>query len=291
MSIFKIKNCWFVICIFLIVACSNHKKQKDQVVQAKPFSDTLRAHIITLKKNNNNAFLIPIHVINLNNDYLILTYLTKNNFIRVIKLPDMKPLYSWGRQGKGPNEFIKPPVYYNHKNDELIIYAWLQRRLITYSVGDSTLKKKGVQSLTYHDQLNPLDRIRRINDSLYFADYGKQTVEKTDHEYIALKPDSKKPLFLFGKYPHTKLKGLKRYFQYIKTNVAQPNGSKFAAFYIYYNKFKIFNKDGKLLELIQIDDPFISNSLKNKKDVLYRNVDYSSNEYIYSCGVYMSKKG
>lgn len=129
-----------------------------------------------------------------------------------------------------------------------------------------------------------------MNDNLYFADYGRRRIEETDREYIALKPADKKPLFFFGKYPATELNGIKRYRQYRKTDVAKPNGLKFAAFYFYYNMFKIFNLDGKLLKTIHIRDPFISKKLRNKEKIHYRTVECATNKYIYTIGFYENKK-
>jgi hypothetical protein len=264
--------------LFLFVACSSKKTDQIQTVQAKPFSDTLRSHTVALK--NPLSLLHPFRIKNLNNNYLITLKLKKNNFIQVYKLPTLQFLYNWGKQGKGPNEFIMYPDYLSRNGNNLIIHDVILKALRTYKVTDTTLKKAGKRrSLSYKTETALLNGIQRINDSLYFVNYVPHD-NKYKHEYVALRPDDKDTLFTFGKYPPTQFEGKKKYSEFIKSNLVKPDGSKFAAFYSHYNKFKIFDDKGNLLKVIHIHDPFIPHNAIKQKKFTYRAATYASNNYI-----------
>lgn len=273
------------ISLILSISCSRHQSHIDQKVQARPFSDTLRSNAIPLERATPSQ---PFRIINLDNDYLIITKLKKNDFISVYKLPGLQFLYNWGRHGNGNNRFKDMVTEFIPKaGDRLIMYDASLDELRTYKVGNFALKKISEQSLSYHNQKEPLDNLKRVNDNLYFSTYGMMNVN-TNYEYVALRPGNNDILFLFGQYPATDLKRRKRFNLFYKTNVIKPNGSKFAAFYIHYNKFKLFNTKGKLLKIIHVHDSSIND--KNTIHFTYRWSEYASNKYIYAIGVYATSK-
>jgi hypothetical protein len=230
-------------------------------------------------------FLNPASIINLNDRYLILNDFRPDNFFHVFSLPGVKYLYSWGKQGRGPDEFLQNPVYIDKNEDELIVFDGMLQTLRYFSVNDTTLIKSREVSLAYEGQVEPLNRIRRIHDTLYAVDYGSSIQEETNHEHMALEPGEEIPLFTFGEYPNTNLEGFDRYSEFLKTNIAKPDGSRFAAFYIAHNMFKIYNSGGDLLALIEVTDPYLQNVPKNDERYLYRSTAWASDDYIYLLGL------
>ncbi len=274
----------FIISLLVFSSCRNTEPEPFATVQALPVDDTLSANIVSLE--DQTEWFSPLRILNVNDEYLIISEYNDNDFLHVFKLPDLAFLYTWGKQGKGPDEFSRTPVYFNTSKDVLIPYEGISRRLRFYEPGDSTLvKSQSALQLSYENQMDPLNRIRRINDSLYFADYGSST-EDTDHEHIALRPGEREPLFTFGEYPDTELEGYDRYGTYIKDNTAKPDGSKFAAFYTHHNMFKIYDSEGQLLRVIQVDDPIFSDETENIDDrFLFRITASASDKYIYLLGI------
>jgi len=226
------------ILILLLSCCQETENNKTQHVQAFPFEDTPKAQRI-LNPDWNIEFLNPVSIINLNDRYLILNYFRPDDFFHVFKLPEVNYLYSWGKKGRGPDEFTQNPVYINSNKDELIVFDGILQSLRYLSVNDTTLIKSRELALSYEGQVEPLNRIRRIHDTLYVVIYGSSIQEETNHEHMALQPGEESPLFTFGEYPNTNLEGFDRYSEFLKTNTAKPDGSRFAAFYIAQYMFKI----------------------------------------------------
>jgi hypothetical protein len=138
--------------------------------------------------------------------------------------------------------------------------------------------------------MDPLNRVRRIRDDLYFADYGS-SFENTDKEHIALKPGAEDSLFTFGRYPESDLEGFERYGQFMKENVAKPDGSRFATFYFRYNALKIFTSSGERIIALKVNDPMIEDRLAEVTgDVLIRTTASASDEFIYTVGYYKSRE-
>jgi hypothetical protein len=279
---------WILFLALLGIFSCNTKTEPDRFnnfeeVRALPFEDTLQhANVISLEEEI--ELFNPLRIQNVNDQYLIISLYSDNNFINVFRLPEMDFLYSWGRQGRGADEFMHPPVYLQNRSNELIMYDAVLQNLRFYAVSDTELvKTQRTLPLLYDGQRDPLNRISRINDSLYFADYGSST-ENTNSEYVALRPDSEEPLFTFGKYPETELGAFQRYAEYAKTNVSKPDGSRFAAFYINYNKFKIFNTKGQEVTAVQVEDPFLPENTQGEDDFDYRYAACATNNYIYLLG-------
>lgn len=257
---------------------------KKEPINALTYSDTLKVNQIYSFKSQVEIFN-PFKILNVNNDYLIVSELRKNDFFHIFSLPDLKYLFTAGRNGKGPNEFMVPPTYIGVNKNGFEVYDPILERLRFFSINtDSMVEIKNI-SLGYKGQMGPLNRPKRINDSTYFADYGT-SVENTNNEYIALKPADDKSLFTFGKYPPSDLENFDRYSHFLKTNASRKNGNQFAAFYIYHNRFKIYDGKGKKLIDFTINDPNIQVNSNSASKYMYKVISQATEDYIYLLGVY-----
>lgn len=283
---YKLTVCKVLVCallFFLILSCQGNEQVDYHAVEALPVSDTLSAGVISLE--GQTSWQNPDHILNVNDRYLIISEQRPDNFFHVFKLPELDFLYTWGSQGRGPDEFASPPMWINVSGNELIAHDMALQQQKYYEVTDTTLRKsRNPLSMSYDGQMDPLNRLRRLNDSVYIADYGL-SFENTDDEHIALRPGESDPLFTFGKYPETELEDINRYPAFIKTNIAKPDGSKFAAFYIAHNRFKIYDSNGNLIKAIQVNDPFLSGEPRNDEvELLYRGTAWASDKYLYLIG-------
>lgn len=287
----------FIITIILFSAivnffsCKVDEPEYFVDIEALPFNDTLTVHR-TINIEEELALLNPFRILNLNDEYLIISELKSEDFFNVLNIPELKFMYSFGRISSGPepNEFIATPLYLNKNSDVLIVFEGMSRQLRHISLSDSSLEMIKIETLSYEGQLDPLNRVRRINDDLYFADYGL-SLEDTNNEHIALRPDQNEPLFTFGKFPETDLQGIERYQKYNKENLSKPDGSKFASFYFNLNMFKIYNNRGEEENIVRVEDDYIDdtiNSLIDSNDYLYRVPAWASENYIYLLGLYAS---
>ena len=230
----------------------------------------------------------PFRILNLNDEYLLVSEYNSENFFNVLSLPELDYLYSWGTIGRGPgaDEFSSIPVYLNIRNGDLVVYDDILRELKYISVTDSTVLMNDRRTLFYETQTEPLNRIRRITDDLYFADYGS-SFENTDREHVALSPDNEDTLFTFGKYPDSDKVGFERYSFYLKENLAKPDGSAFAVFYFYHNKFKIYNDSGRETAAVLIHDSYSEHEISTlDKMYNYRTAVWATDQYMYTLEQY-----
>lgn len=263
-------------------------------VNANALSDTLSVNrTITISQNEDSLVIAtPMRILNVGDNFLVVTENRIEKFINVFSLPDVNHLYSFGTISGGPEpgEFQSVPMYFNVSGDELISYDGLSRQLTYLQLVDSAISKTKEISLSFDGQMDPLNRVRRVRDDLYFADYGS-SFENTEHEHIALEPGVDDSLFTFGRYPESNFEGFERYGQFMKENVAKPDGTRFATFYFRYNALKIFTSDGERIEAIKIDDPFIEDRLGDATDdFMYRTTATATDDYIYTLGYYTSRE-
>ena len=266
---------------FLFYSCEEKDSEILRVEEALAFSDSLlpsKVYELDMKESLYN----PVRIENINDEYLLVLEFLKEDFFRVFQLPEMNYLYAWGVNGRGPGEFQTIPMNLQVDGDTIIPYDGISRSLKYLTVNDSTLEYVGEKELRYEGQWEPLNRIVRMNDSLYFADYGSG-MEETNAEHIAFQPNEDS-LFTFGMYPETELEGFERYSKFMKTVAAKPDGSKFAAFYLKYNLLKIYDSEGKLKYQVEVQNPYV----KDEKDMRYRSIKAVSDSHIYALGLYES---
>lgn len=277
--------------LFFLAACciSCQVKHSDGgvgiTVDALPYADTLSVQR-SVKTDTEDALLTPLKTLNLNDQYLIISERRNENFFNVLKLPEIDYLYSWGTISQGPeaDEFTTTPFFINTAGDQLIVYDAMAMRLKFIAVHDSGVEKMDEKELSYTGQMDPLNRVRRIKDDLYFVDYGT-TMEETDREHVALEPGNPDTLFTFGRYPESELEGFDRYGIYLKNNISNPEGSRFLTAYYYQNFMKLYNSDGEVLKTITINDPYIEKvDVEEPRDYLYRTTAWASDDYIYMLG-------
>lgn len=276
---------WWIVVI--ISSCQNVDPDGFEPVTALPVQDELVAEAISVE--GDTELLNPFHILNADDEYLVITEVRENNFVHVFNLPDLQFQYSWGKNGRGPDEFVFFPYFINQKEKELHLYDPILQQNRVYRIRDSTLENLQERSLSYTGQMGqPFNGVLRLNDRLYIADY-ELPFGNASHEYIALRPGESDSLFTFGDYPTTDLEDPVRYFEFKKTNIAKPDGSRFAALYVNHNKFKIFSSTGETLKAIKIQDPHLEEDRnESENNFLYRYKGWASDSYLYFLGIYTS---
>lgn len=275
---------------YILVSCNNYDPDQTKKISNLPTNDTL--YVTNIYNLPDTTHLLnPQSILNINDQYLVINEYLNSNFLKVFSIPDFSISYSWGREGRGPGEFMTPPTDLGTTEDGIFLFDPLSQSLKTFSVTDSSLVLRDEQNLNYTGQLTPLNRISRINEELYFADYGGDNAISPEHEnyeHIALQPENKNPLFTFGTYPESEFKGFEKYAKHIKTNWSKPDGTLFVTAYISAsNRVKIYNINGQLQKDIIVLDP---DSASYEDDYLFRTTKWASDNYIYFLGLYDSEK-
>src|SRR5690606_11006818 len=104
-----------LLCIVLsviVVSCSqSHKDIGNEIVLADvigTLSPSKTAEFVSA-----DTIFDPMGIFEVNDRYLIVHQYADRDFLRILTLPDLEPLYSWGTSGRGPGEFRMPPMYFN----------------------------------------------------------------------------------------------------------------------------------------------------------------------------------
>lgn len=279
----------FFAIVFSVYSCNYHKSNNiindTDTIEALPFYNTLKGNPIPI--NNEKAKLLhPQRILNLNDEYLIISDNKPVDIFLVFRIPEIEFLYGWGQKGQGPDEFPFTRVdEINQRGNEIILFDILTQNLRFYLVEDTSFVKVEEQLLMYEGQLgDPLYQIRRLNDTLYIADYGT-SFEDTRYEHIALRPGQEEAQFFFGKYPEVDLETILRYEEFLKVNAAHPDGTKFAVFYAYHNRIKIYNSQGVELKSVIIEDPYIEHEKTIGDFFQYRARPWATENYLFTLGL------
>jgi hypothetical protein len=293
----RIQNKIIVICVIasIIYACSFSEKYNvtisGEALEALPIENNVLQGISIPIDNIEAELLYPLRILNLDDEFLIISDNKPEEIFMVFRIPEVEFLYGWGREGRGPDEFPVTRIReINQREGEVIIFEPISQYLRFYAVKDTGFVRVEEQLLRYEGQLgDPLYQVRRLNDSLYIADYGT-SFEDTSYEHIALRPGQELGLFYFGNYPVVDIHNIMRYEEFLKRNVAHPDGSKFAVFYIYHNWIKIYNSQGQEMNSIKIKDSYID----HKKQILdffqYRTQPWPTENFIYTLGLNVTRE-
>ncbi len=276
-----------IILTVLVVGCSQSQENIGNEVVLADVIGTLSPTSST-EYVSPEAIFNPMGIFRVNDRYLIVHQYADRDFLRVLSLPDLKPLYSWGTSGRGPGEFTMPPVHFNTMGSEstVIISDLMDFRQEHYTLTDSTLILGKSYMLRYSGQPNLIEKPRHIDDSTYFADNDPIDASDTA-EYIILRPDNDQLVQKFGNYPINDLEPTRKMFLNMKSNAYNPEKGVFAAFYMSMNAFKLFRKDGELIGEYMVDG--FRYEAVNPEEALnytYRYIQDSSNDHIYTLGVY-----
>jgi hypothetical protein len=132
------------------------------------------------------------------NNWLWIFQQKKDTLFDVFSLPDCNYLYSTGKKGQGPEDFIFPMgrTIQSEENSFTMIDAFLMKTLTLKP--DSTLH--AIKSEKIFEQI-PINGFTKFNDSLFCAFADCATGTTSDYEYQLRNMSDKKEIKL-GKYPH-----------------------------------------------------------------------------------------
>jgi len=125
---------------------------------------------------------------------------------------------------------------------------------------------------------------------LYIANFDETPMNDPVVEHIAIKTDDATPVSKFGEYPPSDIEGPDKFILFSKTNSARPDGTMFASFYSYFNRFKIYNSDFKLIKNVEVYDPSLPDpnvlqTIDNPERIIFRYVRRASDDFIFTHGM------
>ena len=188
------------------------------------------------------------------NDQIWVFQSKKDSLFDVFALPNCNYLFSTGRKGQGPDEFIFPIGKTIQTNDSG--FTILDANFIKFVSCQSNGALHITHSIKTFDHL-AVNGFIRLNDSLVCAFTGCATGSSSDFEYQMKNLYSKK-VIEFSSYPKLTTKeyeGEQRCQIYYKHLTANPNERKMAAFYSFFKYFRIYSYDGVLEKEVSVKIP------------------------------------
>ncbi len=205
----------------------------------------------------------------------------------VIPEPLSGKCYAAGIKGRGPNEFIGVDVQSIAPCGGGFVCLDSGGRVKRISVGDSSIEVADVSAFNTADCPQ--------NGIIIPYGYITANVMNDFSEFILYRKDEG-PDYA-GQYPDwVSVDNVQLPFAYMKNMIAQPSGHLFAAFYVYFRKFRIYDTDGNLVKDVDVRVPgrFPQYSPESSDPSLaYASYPSATSEEIYAlcCNRKVSERG
>lgn len=268
---------WFILLIYCSCQTTENKSDTATVVNRFPVEAELTAEVITIPP----IAMTPFNIFT-TEDKLVMYNLQKDSIFDVFSLPECNYLFSSGYKGEGPNDFLDVDrrLFVPGKNGFKVFFQ-SHKELKEVRFREKSLEIIKDSTLKFEIDQYPVNGFTPLNDStyIYWSGFEKET------EYDLLHKHTKEAI-PFSPYPQwTKQENADRLFTYIKNMTAKPDGKRFAAFYGYFKRFRIYDDKGNLIKDISLEiEPYAPDfeSEVNNRMVYYFAYPKSSDEYIYA---------
>lgn len=257
-----------------LLSCENKTSTHVRTFDLPEIAEYLKADI-----KNSEVTILNSTGMAICDDYLVILDDTQTDLFKVYKLPELDYLYSWGAQGKGPEEFIRVHGaslrgYKNQlelvDNRQIKIFKILDDRMVMIEKIETPILE------------NPVNGMQRVSDSMFFAD---NVMSDPSHEHIMLNLKSTEIGVKFGRYPTigaTIPDAIQNYRLFTKWVASNPDLGRFVAFYQHLGMIKIYDRDGQLMQEISINDPELEkvSTEPNVENKMYFAISYATENYV-----------
>ena len=244
------KKILFILVLGGLFSCGSkdNNSGSKKSITTFPIQKELKAEVVSVSPN---VLLYAFNIFTTNNK--LITFNSKKDLIfDVFQLPELNYMYSAGIIGQGPSDFInldRRSFMPTKKGFKVLFTGKKQLKEVLVNENNMEIDQENIVALK-EIVANEINGFLPINDSL--AIYWSGFKKETEYTRVNLKD---KELISFSPYPHWSKDDLQedKLFTYIKNSVLKPDGSKFASFYGYFKKIRIYNTTGKLLNDISVN--------------------------------------
>ncbi len=244
---------------------------------------------------NSTAIDIPVTLlyptgICITDNKLIVLDRGQEELFKIFKLPEISYLSAPGNIGKGPDEFTTiDENYFKVTNNELELVDNGMLKRLSFSDDGFTIK----QVIRLPRLQNPINRLQRINDSIYMSD---NIMTDGEFEHLLINVNTGKIVKKFGKYPNDGLdikNNNEKYQIYVKQTTSSPDGEKLVVFYTYFNRLRIYDNNGELQKSINLNDVKVRRfSVENRANnpLIFFAQPVATDRFIYSLRLNVSEE-
>ena len=273
------KNLLFTLILFaLLSSCVDNSS--ITIVKSFPIHKDLKSEIVSIPSD------VVLYAFNLfvTNDKLITFNSDKEYIFDVYQLPDLQYLYSGGTQGNGPTDFMnvaRKTFIPTDKGFKVFIEG--HKKLKEVLVGEECMNINQENIVTLKDiEVDLVNGFLSLNDStsLYWSGFDAET------EYTLFNHNDKNAT-TFSPYPDWDGGSImgNKIFTYVKNSVKNHDGTKFASFYGYFKKIRIYDNTGNLLNDIAVEVPPYSDDIEEltqDRIQYYYGYPHATKDYIYA---------
>lgn len=257
-----------LLCFLLLCsACNDNKDVKVTAVASFPQTLALTAQVKTVPV----PFLLPRYI-GIADDQLFMYKEREKELFEFFSLPDCAYIGSAGTRGSGPDEFVSllDPRGFQKLDSGFSVFESQMNVLKTLKYQDENLKVVQTENIMQPGQTNgyyPLqdDTFVTLGNLIESKEYFLYDRKKQD---VIQKFDY--PQWISGQEEY---EGIALTFAYMKQCVVHPERNKFAAFYTYFKRLRIYDKYMTLLHDVDIKvEPYHTNFAvggDNRKSPLY----------------------
>ncbi|MDR0605024.1 MAG: TolB-like 6-bladed beta-propeller domain-containing protein [Bacteroidales bacterium] len=157
-----------ILIILFIAGCSNGDNNISKIMDKPDFDEI---HLTCL-----DSIALPV-ISNMwhwkcdsNQLYTFSVQNIDEHFLSVYSYPNFRLLYRYGTKGQGPDDFITVNWANTYKENEIVLYDIMKRKLYSFETGDSLVMKTNIFNLAEikGERLSkPYTMIHKINDSIF----------------------------------------------------------------------------------------------------------------------------
>lgn len=271
----------YLFTLLLLSSCKQELKSDVVIIEAFPIKKELKSTVITVPP----IILAPAHMC-VSEDKLIIMYQKKDTILDLFQLPECKYLFSAGIRGGGPDDFPSNFDTRSFQPTEGGISITSSYGLLKQFIVDEK-KLVNIKNLLINtDYLDyPVNGFRILSDTMAFALRGLATDINFEFIRIDTRTNKNHPFSAFPDWTNEFWVNEIKSFVYIKNTVAHPAGIKFASFYGFFKRWRIYDNETNMIRDIAVNIAPYSEKIKenvSERIAYYHGYPCATNKYVYA---------
>ena len=263
------------------LSCHSEKEKNVRIeINKFPLEEKLAALVINVP-----PFILAPGSLFITGNHFVVVSPRKDILFDIFSYPDFQYQFSSGMKGGGPDDFSlmmdrRCPV---PTEKGFNVFFTDSKKYREVGIDDKNKRVYTIREYNYNfDNTDAIvNGFMPLNDSIivYNSGFTGNTEYKLLNTY-------KKEIVSFSPYPQwtTHMPDENEALIYLKGSTAKPDGEKFASFYAYFKRWRIFDNKGNLEQEIQVNIPPLTADFSDRKNrYTYYGYPFSTDKYIYVC--------
>lgn len=214
-------------------------------------------------------------------DYAVVYNLRNDTVFDLYTVPDWRFLSHAGVIGNGPKDFYHMEMgMFNRTERGYQTFSIFRHELLNVEIKNNSVDL--VSKIELPMEMMMAERCNIFSQGKYFYKIDNDVYEYFiyDHENNTIVPGEKYPL----QWTSAEIEGSKRHLSFMSFPVMKPDGTKFALFYRYFKRIKLFDNTTNSIENIYVKVAPCSTEYNSVYDVpkaLYYTFPQTTNDAIY----------